>query len=394
MLFKIFLKNLIGYVNIKIEGYFVEKFINKCIKNKIFFWNIKREKSTIIYTNVGINEFKKIKKIAKETKCKIKILDKKGLPFILNRYKKRKIFFIVIVFIMLLIFGLSKFVWNIKIEGLNKIEQSQIESILVANGLTTGKLKSSINKQKIINEIRMQRDDISWVGISIEGTNAIIKIVEANSKPEIINDEDYCSIVATKNAQIVKVSAQNGIPVVKEGDIVTKGDTLIAGWIEGKYTGTRYVHAEGEVLAKVWYSQKEKIQLNQVVERDTGNTENKYKIKINNFSINLFKTLSKFEKYDTIETSKKLKIFSDLYLPIELIKITNTEKVEEKITYGIEEAKQIGKDKASEKIEQELQNKENILQKYENSYAGEDYVDIEITYEVLENIGTKEKIVF
>ena len=141
------------------------------------------------------------------------------------------------LFIILLILGLSKFIWNIKIEGLNKIEQSQIETILVANGLTTGKLKSSINKQKIINEIRMQRDDISWVGISIEGTNAIVKIVEADTKPEIINEEDYCSIVATINAQIVKVSAQNGIPVVKEGDIVTKGDTLIAGRSEERRVG-------------------------------------------------------------------------------------------------------------------------------------------------------------
>lgn len=394
MLFKILLKNLIGYVNIKIEGYFVEKFINKCINNKIFFWNIKREKSTIVYTNVGINEFKKIRKIAKETKCKVEILDKKGLPFLLYRYKKRKVFLIVVILIFALLIGLSRFIWNIKIEGLDKIEKSEIENILNENGLTTGKLKSSINKQKVINEIRMQRDDISWVGISIEGTNATVKIVEANSKPEIINDEEYCSIVSTKDAQIVKVSAQNGIPVVKEGDVVTKGDTLIAGWIEGKYTGTRYVHAEGEVLAKVWYSQKERILLNQVVERSTENVENKYKIKLNNFSINLFKTLSKFEKYDTIEASKKLKIFSDLYLPIELIKITNTEKVEEKITYGIEDAKQIGIDKASEKIEQEIPNKENVLQKYENSYAGEDYIDIEVTYEVLENIGTKEKIVF
>ena len=265
MLFKILLKNLIGYVNIKIEGYFVEKFINKCINNKIFFWNIKREKSTIIYTNVGINEFKKIRKIAKETKCKIEILDKKGLPFILHRYKKRKVFLIVIILVFALLFGLSRFIWNIKIEGLDKIEKQEIETILNDNGLTTGKLKSSINKQKIINEIRMQRDDISWVGILIEGTNATVKIVEANSKPEIINDEDYCSIISTKDAQIVKVSAQNGIPVVREGDIVTKGDTLIAGWIEGKYTGTRYVHAEGEVTAKVWYSQKEKIMLNQVV---------------------------------------------------------------------------------------------------------------------------------
>ena len=68
MLFKILLKNLIGYVNIKIEGYFVEKFINKCINNKIFFWNIKRKKYKIIYTNIVINKLKKIQKIKKEKK--------------------------------------------------------------------------------------------------------------------------------------------------------------------------------------------------------------------------------------------------------------------------------------------------------------------------------------
>ena len=49
----------------------------------------------------------------------------------------------------------------------------------------------------------------------------------------------------------------------KHGDVVQKGTILIGGWIEGKYTGTRYVHAKGEVEAKVWYSKKEKIYLHQ-----------------------------------------------------------------------------------------------------------------------------------
>ena len=146
-------------------------------------------------------------------------------------------------------------------------------------------------------------------------------VAKAEAKPEIINEEDYCNIIATKDAQIVKISAQNGIPVVKQDDVVTKGDILIAGWIDGKYTGTRYVHAEGEVKAKVWYTEKEKVALNQVIEEKTGNTEEKYKIKINNFTINLFKTLPKFEKYDTIETCKSVKIFSNFYLPIELVKL-------------------------------------------------------------------------
>ena len=75
-------------------------------------------------------------------------------------------------------------------------------------------------------------------------------------------------------------------------------------------------------------------------------------------------------------------------------KITNIEKIEDKIIYGIEDARQIGIQKASEKIEKQLNNEQEILQKYVNTYVNSDFVEVEVTYEVLENIGTKEKIVF
>ena len=89
MFFKILIKYIFGYINIKVEGYFVEKFINKCINENIFFWNVKRERSTMAYMNVGIKDFKKLCEISKETKCKVNIIEKKGLPFFLHRYRKR-----------------------------------------------------------------------------------------------------------------------------------------------------------------------------------------------------------------------------------------------------------------------------------------------------------------
>ena len=113
-----------------------------------------------------------------------------------------------------------------------------------------------------------------------------------------------------------------------------------------------------------------------------------------NLKINLFKTLPKFEKYDTIETCNSVKIFSNFYLPIELVKITNSEIVEKQITYGTEEAKQLSVQKACKKIEEKLQDNPEVLQKYVNTNVNNDYVEAEVTYEVLENIGTKEKIVF
>ena len=108
----------------------------------------------------------------------------------------------------------------------------------------------------------------------------------------------------------------------------------------------------------------------------------------------MYKTLSKFENYDTIDTNNKLKIFSNFYLPIELIKRTNYELTEKEVTYGIEEAKNLGVEQILKELQGQLENTDNILQKYVNTYAGEDYIDVEVTLEVLENIGTKEKIVF
>lgn len=395
MLLKILINYILGYVNISVEGYFIERFMNICISKNILLWNIKREKSTFLYANVGIKDFKKLKEISRKTKCKINIKDKRGLPFILNRYKKRKIFLILLILFFIIIFTLSNFIWNIDIIGAQKISKTEIIQLLEENGLSTGVPKNKINTQKIINAIRLNRDDIAWIGIGITGTNATVKIVEADLKPEIIDETDYCNIVSNKEGVIVNVTAQNGTPLVKKDDIVKKGTILIAGYIEGKYTGTRYVHSEGEILAKVWYSKKDKIELKQQEYRKTGKSESKYSIRIKNFVINLYKSIPKFENYDTICEEKKLKIFSNFYLPIEIIKNTYYETEQQEIEYTKEEAKEMLTQKIEEELKKEINNtEEKITNKQINVYENEDNLEIEVIYEVLETIGEDEKIVF
>ena len=83
--------------------------------------------------------------------------------------------------------------------------------------------------------------------------------------------------------------------------------------MEGKFTGIRYVHAKGDVEAKVWHTKHKKILYNTTQTIETGNTEKKYEMKINNFKINFYKNLSKFKIYDTIETENKFKIFTNFF---------------------------------------------------------------------------------
>ena len=243
MLFKILILLIFGYVNISIEGYYIDRFINICLSKGILIWSVKREKSTYMHANIGIEDFKRLKEIARKTKCKVRIEGKKGLPFLMHRYRKRKIFVILLFLAAALMYLTSKYIWNIEINGLESISQNEIIENLKEYGLSVGMIKDKINSQEIINKMRLNRDDIAWMNIDLKGTNVIVKIVEAKKKPEIIDKNEYCNIVSDKRAEIISVTANNGTIMVKPGEIVEKDTILIGGWMEGKFTGVRYVHA-------------------------------------------------------------------------------------------------------------------------------------------------------
>lgn len=164
--------------------------------------------------------------------------------------------------------------------------------------------------------------------------------------------------------------------------------------MEGKYTGKQYVHSVGEIEAKVWHVKNIKIPLKQTQKVLTGDSEKKYSIKFNNFKINFHKKLSNFKNYDTIYETKKLKLFTDYYLPIEIIKTTNNEvQLEEKI-YSPEEAIEIGVQKLEKEFEEEGITLDKIQNKQINTKETQNDVEIELIYEVIEKIGSEEKIIF
>lgn len=394
MFIKIWLSYILGYLKISMEGYYIERFINICKNDKITIWNLKRNKNIKLTLNVRTSEFKKICKIARKTKCKVKIENKKGLPFLLHKYKKRKIFIVLLLILIILIGLSSNFVWNVDIVEENNQVLENISYDIENAGLKTGIPKAKVNTKEIINKIRLERKDVAWVGIELKGTNAIVKLVKADAKPDIINENEFCNIISNKEGVITKINSQTGTANVKVGDTVKVNDVLINGWMEGKFTGIRYVHAKGEIEAKVWYTKNKKIYYNTTQTQETGNVEKKYGLKINNFKINFSKRVSKFQIYDTIETENKFKLFSDFYLPISILKTTNKELENTQKSYDLEQAKNIGIEELQEELDKEIENKDKIVNKNINTYEDEDGVNVYVTYEVLENIGTNEKIVF
>ena len=286
----------------------------------------------------------------------------------------------------------SSYVWNVEITGLERLSYEEIYTNLEESGLKIGASKRKVDTKSIINDIRLKRDDIAWIGISITGTNAKVEIVEAKEKPEIVDESDFCNIISDKECMITKLNVQNGTAIAKVGDIVKVGTLLVEGKIQGKYTDAIYVNSSAEIEGKVWYSKKKKETFAQKIEEHTGNVENKYGIKFKDFQINFYKTLSNFENYDTISEEEKLSIFSNFYLPIQIIKTANYEKVIKDIKYEENELKTKIIEELEDELKSEIGEDKNIINKYVNYKRYENELEIELVYEVLENIGTKEKI--
>ncbi len=392
MFFKRGIDFFLGYIQIEIEGFFIERFLNICAKEQIKLWKTKKINKSKIYTNISIEDFKRIKQIVKKTKCRIKIKKKKGIPFIIRKYKNRKIFVFLFFVLIFSIFALSNFIWNIEIEGNQTIQTEEIMAELNEQGLYQGILKNKIQANKIIDNIRLKNEKIAWIGIKIDGTNAKVTIVEATEKPQIVDENEYCNIIADKEGIISKVNVTSGTAQVKEGDIVEKGDKLIVGWMEGKYTGVRYMHASGDIEAKIWYTAESTQSYIQQESVKSGNYENKYSINFNKKTINFYKTISKFEKYDTIKTEKKIKLFNNFYLPIEFKKTTNYEYKTIQKEYTKESLEEKILSELEKQLEEEIKDKE-IANKDVIIEEQNEKLKVRLVYEVIEKIGVEEKLV-
>lgn len=248
---------LTGYVLVTVEGFFLEKFTNLCAINNLPFWDIRRFGNAKLVGRTTISGFKRMRYEAKKCGCRIYLSKKRGTPFFLHRYRKRKVFVIGVILFFVCIKLAGLFVWNVEVIGNEFIESREILSELEMLGVKKWVLKSRLDVNKLSNQLMIKRDDLSWVGIEIDGIKVNIKVVEKPKIPDKIDEDMVCNIISSKAGLIVSINTYQGTPKVKPGDVVDKGTLLVEGIVEMKQfpEKTELVHSLANIKAKVWYEE-------------------------------------------------------------------------------------------------------------------------------------------
>lgn len=166
MILEKFKKFFKGYIKIQVEGYYIEKFLTKCVKNGIEVWGLNHKNSTRIEAKVETKDFEKLKEIASSNGCIVTNLKEKGLPIIIKKYKKRKGLIIGIILILVAIFALSKFVWKIDIE-IQDSENSKDKTVEESNNSNkeSNLIESKENIQED-NSIEQNVDESSTTSVN------------------------------------------------------------------------------------------------------------------------------------------------------------------------------------------------------------------------------------
>lgn len=355
-----------GYLCVRIRGTAPERFINLCYNKRLIIWNLMRVEEDYQF-NISVKHYRQIKPIVKKTGMLPRITQKTGLPFYLHRYRKRKGFAAGILICILLVYIMSLFIWDINILGGSKYTPEAMLKFLNDNEIYTGIQKKKVDCQEIEENIRLAYKDIGWVSAEIKGTRLIIKITETNMPAPAQIAMKPSHIIAAKDLIVNKIITRAGTPLVKPGDVVKKGETLVAGIITVKgdfddILQMEPVVADADIRCKTYYDYEDVFSLNYIHKNFTGDNKKGYYMTLWGKKLFLYNPRYSYPMYDIIVNENTLHITDTFYLPFRYGTRTVREYQEEKKTYTEAEAISLAQARLKRYLEKLVENGVTIIE--------------------------------
>ena len=277
--------------------------------------------------------------------------------------------------------------------GASPQTEHSIRKELKEMGVSKGKMQFSIpDVENIQRELSFRMNNITWVGVELQGTTFHFQVVEKNA-PEAPESTGLQHIVAKKKAIITDMFVEEGDPQVSVNDYVNKGQLLVSGLI-GNEKEPKGVSAKAKILGETWYKTSVELPLKSRFAVFSGNEKRKHYLGFGSLDIPIWGFGKTEFKNVVVEETKKNLRFLKWELPIYYIDRSMKEKEDVERTYtkseAINAAKKLAKSNLESSIPEDAEIRgEKILQeKVENGK-----VRVTIHFKVIENIAVGQPII-
>ena len=293
------------------------------------------------------------------------------IPFICRLKGRWGIVSAALAVVILMIFSSGR-IFDIRVRGNEEMSVDEVEAELSRAGLFIGGSFRSLSLSEVETELLSASDKIGWININRRGTVAYVELREKR----IFEDEEetgYSNIVAAEDCVIEEITVKSGFAAVEVGDTVRRGDLLISGVLPAE-AGGGFVNAEGVVLGRVYDENTVFVSRSESVEEPESDLPYAKRVKIFNFSINIFK---KYRNYADgcviIENAKQLYLFGKYRLPISIVTERAVKYRITEITYSDDEILRLADEKLTEARADRLRDCEIVALRTEGKFTEDGY---------------------
>lgn len=327
-----------GYITIFISGINIERFLNMCRNHRLKIWNVKRNEDGCTFC-INVSQYSVLRDIRRKTTCRLKVCEKRGLPFFMQKYNKRIMFFTGFFMFLFISFIMSTYIWNISLEGNYSYTENTIIDFLERNNIEHGIKKSSVDCNDIERLIRNNYSDITWVSAEIKGTKLIVHIKENFDRTIPQKETNPYNIISGKKAVIERIVTRSGTPLIKSGDKVEEGTVMVSGTLQilgddGGVAATDYVCSDADIFGRVVYKFENDIPMQYEPKSYTGRTRKAYQFEFFGKKFSLMGLPIRYKKFDIVNEVFQAHIFSNYYLPFYMNNITYREYTTSKNIYS------------------------------------------------------------
>ena len=380
-----FIRYFKGWVEFELTGDFISEFFQNLSEYNISIWDTNKS-SKIITAKTNIKDYKIVSQIAKKSKNKTRIKKKYGFPFKKYKYRKRIGLLIGICFSLFFLLFSQNFIWEIKFPEYDTKKLEYLKHEMDEYGIKVGAYYHNLNFKNIQQNILKENQNLSRISFNRKGTTLEVEL-SPRDKNNSINQKDPCNVVSDKTAQIVSIDNYNGVKEVRPKEVVMPGDILISGKELLPDGGYKAVHADGKIIANIYYNYTISFSYKQK-EKNYIDTKKRYSLEILNFKFPLYVNFKIKDNYDIITNKNQLTIFG-IKLPIYFT--CDNYKIYEMVdkTYTNNEAIDKIKKSFDEYENTELQGGK-IIEKKDIINQSENKISITRKYIVEQEIGKKE----
>lgn len=354
--------------------------------------DIRAAKGAEVTGEVHWYDVNKLKALMADRPVQLEITSRRGLVYMLMKYRRRLGIFIGVFLAAAVVFICSNTVLRIEVNGNETMSDSEVISVLNDYGISVGKYIPSLDIRKIERQIITAFDKFRWIGIRSSGCRIIVEVSEITDSPKMVATSVPCNIIAARDAQIVDVrNVYMGMLIPMLGDGVKKGELLISGTVDGKLDHDYYVHAMGEVIGRY----TDEITFTQPLcdtVRSYGDSFTRRSLYILGLRIPLYLNAKDDFAYDLDERLEYVN-FLGLTLPVGTVFSEYMPYTEQEITYTPEEAEAL-LDEAVARYEKNFLDGEDIviIDVQREFRRSEDKVEAVVTYTLEGDIGVEQEI--